>query len=440
MKEDDPQCGLLGRLGVYYGLITPEQLAEAMRIQGQYGNTRRLGEILLEKGFVDQAELDRLLYLQRLYLERHSLAAKKAPDRPRISDGAFGERREPAIRRILAVAKKVGASDVHIHAGAPVMLRVAGQLASVKMPALEPAQTERLIGDLLSPEEQKALAETGDLELALDVSGIGRFRASLYRERRGFGAVLRAIPEKPPDLDGLRLPGMVARVAAFREGLVLVTGPSGCGKSSTLAALVRLINEDRRDHIVTVEAPVEFVHESLCCIVNQREVRRHTDSFAAALRAALCEDPDIIVAGELWDVETVTLALGAAETGHFVMATLHISGAARAISHIIELFPPADQPHVRSMLAGALRAVIYQQLVPTADGHGLVPAVEILMVTPGVARLIREDRPDEIQALLLAHRAHGMCAMDDSLAELVRSGMVRQEVARCFASDPRRFD
>ncbi|MBM4397786.1 MAG: PilT/PilU family type 4a pilus ATPase [Deltaproteobacteria bacterium] len=423
-----------------------------MRIQGQYGNQKRLGEILLDRGFVDQADLDRLLQLQRIYLKRQSDGVRKDPAAPPLSaqieapppppvSGAEpgGGRKEAGIARVLALAVKLGASDVHVHSGAPIAIRVGGRLAALKMPPVDAEQAEKLVTEYLSPEEREALASTGDLDLALHVPGIGRFRASVYRQRRGLDAVLRPIPPQPPDLESLGLPSIIARLATFHQGLVLVTGPSGCGKSSTLAALIRLVNEDRRDHVITVEDPIEYVHPSLCCVVNQRQVKRHTESFATALRAALREDPDIIAIGELRDLETTQLAITAAETGHLVLATLHTGGVIRTIDRIIDAFPPRQQPQVRAMLSESLRAVLSQRLVPTVDGRRRVPATELLFVTPAISHLIREQKSHQILSILQTGRAQGMCLLDDSLVELVRTGAVRQEVARRFADDPRRF-
>ncbi|NOZ00803.1 MAG: type IV pilus twitching motility protein PilT [Deltaproteobacteria bacterium] len=341
--------------------------------------------------------------------------------------------------RILTQAIRLKASDVHVHAGLPVKMRVNGKLQALKMPPLEKEQAEQLALEVLSTENLAWLDEHGDVDIAYEIPEVGRFRGNVYRQRGAVDAVFRAVPARAASLEELGLPSVLARMATFHQGMVLLTGPAGCGKSSTMAALVNLINEERRSHIITVEDPIEFIHPSKRCLVNQRQVRRHTESFASALRAALREDPDILAIGELRDLETVSLALTAAETGHLVLATLHTGSVIRTVDRMVDVFPPRQQPQACAMLSESLRAVVSQRLVNGTDGGRLIPAVELLIVTPAVSHLIRERKTHQIHSVLQTGRAHGMCLLDDSLSGLVEAGSVSREEARRFAEDPRRF-
>jgi twitching motility protein PilT len=260
-----------------------------------------------------------------------------------------------------------------------------------------------------------------------------------FREQRGLDAVFRAVPAEPPTLAELGLPASLAKFTNYHQGMVLVTGPANCGKSSTLAALVRILNEERRDHILTIEDPIEFVHGSKRCVVNQRSVGPHTGSFARALRAALREDPDVIVIGELRDFETVSLALTAAETGHLVLGTLHTNGAIRTINRIVGVFPADQQEQVRSMVSESLRAVVSQRLVATADGAGRVPALEILVVNKAAGNLIRENKTFQLHSQLQMGASQGMCLLDDSLNKLVKEKLVAKEEALRHCEDPKRI-
>lgn len=343
------------------------------------------------------------------------------------------------LHRILARGMQLGASDVHIHTGLPIQMRVGGQLLKAKSAPLDPAQSESLILEILTAEERAAFGAHNDLDFAYTIASVGRFRGNVYRQRRGIDAIFRPIPLQPPTLDQLGLPRSLARLTSFHQGLVLVTGPAGCGKSSTLAALINLINEDRPDHVITVEDPIEFVHRSKACVVNQRQVRKHTESFASALRAALREDPDILAIGELRDLETISLAITAAETGHLVLGTLHTNDAARTINRILDAYPPDQQSQIRAMISESLRAIVSQRLVPTVDGSRRVPALEILLVNIAVSNLIREERVFQLRSVMQTGRTLGMCLFDDSLLDLVRSGTISKEMARRHCEDPKLF-
>lgn len=345
----------------------------------------------------------------------------------------------PTLAQILARAVEAKASDVHIHAGAPLCMRLHGQLRELRTGVLDAPSVEFILKDALSEEERGLLNRELDFDTALVLPGVGRFRASFYRQQRGWDAVFRPISAEPPTLEQLHLPAVLGRLADFHQGLVLVTGPAGSGKSSTLAALVSLLNASRHDHIITVEDPIEFVHTPRSCMVNQRQAGRHTRSFAAALRAALREDPDIIVIGELRDLETIQLAITAAETGHLVLGTLHTNNAIRTINRILDVFPPKQQSQIRSMVSESLRAIVSQRLVPAVDGARRVPALELLFVKPSVSNLIREEKTFQIRSVMQVGRAEGMTLLDDSLFDLVKTGQVAKDVARRFAEDPKRF-
>ncbi len=450
----EPANLLLGRLALHYKLVTQEQLVRAARLQAQEGGVRRLGEILVAEGSLSGRDLERLLAVQREVVARQEAAAPAPAEAPAgmpaslaapaavpaaleapSSAGAGG------LDAVLAHAVERGASDVHLHAGAPVQLRVHGRLEPLAPGAdpLAPAEAERLVAEVLSAEQREQLAARGQVDLAYSLAGAGRFRGNVYRQQGGTDAVFRAIPAAPPALEALGLPRALARFANYHQGMVLFTGPAGCGKSSTMAAMVHIVNEERRDHIITIEDPIEVLHPSRRCLVNQRQVGRHTGSFARALRAALREDPDVLVIGELRDLETIALALTAAETGHLVFSTLHTNNAVRTVNRLVGVFPPAQQAQIRTMVSESLRAVVSQRLLLRAGGGGRVPALEVMVNTKAVANLIRESKTFQMRSLLQTGAAQGMNLLDASLAELVRAGAVTREEALLHAEEPQRF-
>ncbi|MCA9618594.1 MAG: PilT/PilU family type 4a pilus ATPase [Myxococcales bacterium] len=336
------------------------------------------------------------------------------------------------LHRFLEAAVRSGASDVHVHAGAPVKMRQFGRLRDISDSPLSADATQRVLLEMLTSYQADVLSELGEVDFAYPIPGIGRFRCNVYRHHRGFNGVFHIVPTAPPTLESLGLPTSLARLTNFAQGLVLLTGPAGCGKTSTLAAIVDIINTERSEHILTIEDPIEYVHESRRCVVNQRQVGRHTSSFARALRGALREDPDIICIGELRDIETISLALSAAETGHLVLATLHTGSSIGTINRIVGAYPPAQQPQVRSMLSESLRAVISQRLVPRADGRGVVPALEILYVNKAIGALIREGRAFQIRSALQTGKAQGMQLLSMALDDLVKAGTVAAADANRF--------
>ncbi|HVT58800.1 MAG TPA: type IV pilus twitching motility protein PilT [Thermoanaerobaculia bacterium] len=455
---------LFGRLAVHYKLITPAQLEEAHGLQSLAGGRRQLVDILLEMRYLTARQVDQLLAVQKDYLAKRAQArAEHAPPgaAPVFGAGAapLGAPPAPAaaapvgdeaaafpwrtaerkLDTLLEAAVRRGASDIHLHSMAPLNFRLHGELTAVDPQPLSPAAARQMVEEMLTSEQSQALAAHGQVDLAYALPGRGRFRVSVYRQQRGVDAVFRAIPPEPPTLAELGLPGTLARLADYHQGMVLITGPAGCGKSSTLAALVRIINESRADHIVAIEDPIEFVHLSRGCIVSQRQVGPHSASFARALRAALREDPDVIAIGELRDLETISLAITAAETGHLVLATLHTNNAIRTINRVLGVFPPNQQSQMRTMLSESLRAVASQRLVPRADGAGRVPAIELLLVTKAVSNLIREAKTFQIRSVLQTGTVHGMMQLDTSLAELVKARVISREEALKHAEDPQKF-
>ena len=356
-----------------------------------------------------------------------------APDSPVVTLGEElavpSDADREAFDAMLKEAVAKGSSDIHVHAGSPLMFRLHGQLAPGREGVVDAAQSERFALSPLNAEQRDIFAQRGELDFCYALEGVGRFRANIYRQQRGIDAVLRYIPPKAPSLEELGLPSSLARFTNFSQGMVLVTGPAGCGKSSTLAALVDLINEERREHILTIEDPIEYLHPSKRCLVNQRSVHGHTESFARALRAALREDPDVIVVGELRDLETISLALSAAETGHLVMATLHTNNAIRTLNRIIGAFPADQQGQVRMMISESLRVVISQRLIPRVDGQGRVAAIENLVVTRAVGNLIRENKTFQIHSILQTGASQGMVLLDHSIKALLDAGTISREEA-----------
>lgn len=434
---------LFGRLAVHYKLVSPDQLAEATRRQAKDEEPRPLGDYLVEMGLLTRAHVEKLLAVQRDLAAKQAAATAAAPAPvPAAAPRAAAPPPEPAgpgrrIDRILDFAFRQGASDLHLRADERVLLRTGGRLAAAGDSPLPADQVRRRAEELLGPAARLRLEREGQVDFAYSLTGVARFRGSAYRHQHGLALVLRAIPAEVPTLADLGLPSTLAKLTNHHQGLVLLTGPAGCGKSSTLAALVRLINEERRDHVVTIEDPIEYLHPPLRCVVNQRQVGRDTASFSRALKAALREDPDVIAIGELRDLETISLALTAAETGHLVLATLHTGNAVRTIDRLVGAFPPIQQGQVRAMVSESLRAVVSQRLVNRADGRGRVPALEVLLGTRAVANLIRESKTFQLRSLMQTGLAQGMALLDLSLAQLVREGTVSREEALVHAEDPR---
>lgn len=337
------------------------------------------------------------------------------------------------IDKLFQILQQQGGSDLHISPGNPPLIRTSGQLKPAIDQVLNKEQCRALLNEIMNEAQREEFAATWDLDFAYEVTALkARFRANLFMGRLGMSAVFRIIPTGILTVEQLGLPQSVLDFTAFHKGLILVTGPTGSGKSTTLAALIDHINRTRKDHILTVEDPIEFVHQSQQSLINQREVGIHTRSFASALKAALREDPDIILVGEMRDLETIELAITAAETGHLVFGTLHTSSAAKTVDRLVNVFPTTQQEQIRTMLSESLRGVIAQQLLRTVDGKRCA-ALEILKVNAAAANLIREGKTFQLPSIIQTGRQDGMQLMDQALQELVNDGRVGSDEARRFA-------
>jgi twitching motility protein PilT len=500
----DPADRILGELALKNTLLTREQVSECVRTARKEDGQRNLAEIARDLGWLAPGDVEWLVQQRDQSLAQRRLvpggpqdvpagpppqvalpappvivvaappeseideadAPQASPVRhslpPRPKNPAMHSRRvssravvmsrnvsdpnvddptkPPYLLRALHFAVKHGASDLHVHSGAPLMGRGAGRLMPFQgQKAMSPEMTEKAIAQILTDEQWEKLAADGEVDFPLELPRIGRFRANAYRQHRGLDVVFRILPPDPPRLEQLGLPSSLARLVDFRTGMVLCTGPAGCGKSTTLAALLGTLIQAREEHVLTIEDPVEHVYPPGRALVNQRQVRDHTSSFARALRAALREDPDVIAITELRDRETIGLAISAAETGHLVLGTLHTGNAVQTVNRIVSSFPADEQEQVRAMLAESLRAVVSQRLVPKASGKGRVPAIELMMVTHAVSNLIREDKTHQLPSVMQTGKAAGMITLDDSLDELLRAQVIERETARRFAVRKERF-
>jgi twitching motility protein PilT len=343
------------------------------------------------------------------------------------------------ITELLTFAVRSNASDLHLSAGLPPMIRVHGDVRRINLPPMPHKAVHAMIYEVMSDHLRKRYEDTLEIDFSFELPGVARFRVNAFNQDRGAAAVLRTIPSTILTLEQLSAPGIFAELAMKPRGLVLVTGPTGSGKSTTLAAMVNHINEHEYAHILTIEDPIEFVHKSKKALINQREVGPHTQSFSAALRSALREDPDVVLVGELRDLETIRLALTAAETGHLVFGTLHTVSAAKTIDRIIDVFPGEEKEMVRAMLSESLQAVISQTLLKTIDGNGRVAAHEIMLGTPAIRNLIRESKVAQMYSAIQTGAAMGMQTMDASLRDLVRRHQISIASARAAAKIPENF-
>ncbi|MEC5205757.1 type IV pilus twitching motility protein PilT [Vogesella urethralis] len=343
------------------------------------------------------------------------------------------------ISDLLAFTVKNKASDLHLSAGLPPMIRVHGDIRRINLPPLAHHDVHDMVYDIMNDYQRKIFEDTFEADFSFEVPGVARFRVNVFVQNRGIGAVFRVIPSRVLTLEDLGAPRIFKDISDYPRGIVLVTGPTGSGKSTTLAAMIDYINTNHYSHILTVEDPIEFVHESKKSLVNQRELGSQTRSFSAALRSALREDPDVILVGEMRDLETIRLALSAAETGHLVFGTLHTSSAAKTIDRIVDVFPAGEKEMVRSMLSESLRAVISQSLLKTKDESGRIAAHEIMIGTPAIRNLIRENKIAQINSMIQTGQQHGMQTLDQCLQELVRHGHVSVQEARTKASNKDAF-
>ena len=342
------------------------------------------------------------------------------------------------ITQLLAFSVKNKASDLHLSSGLPPMIRVHGDVRRINVDPLEHKQVHDMVYDIMNDSQRKAYEETLECDFSFEIQGLARFRVNAFNQNRGAGAVFRTIPSKILTLEQLNCPPIFGELSLKPRGMVLCTGPTGSGKSTTLAAMVNHLNENEFGHVLTVEDPIEFVHESKKCLINQREVGPHTLSFANALRSALREDPDVILVGEMRDLETIRLALSGAETGHLVFGTLHTSSAAKTIDRIVDVFPAAEKEMVRSMLSESLRAVISQTLLKRTGG-GRIAAHEIMIGTPAIRNLIREGKIAQMYSAIQTGQSSGMQTLDQNLQELMMKGLITKEEARFKAVNKENF-
>ena len=340
------------------------------------------------------------------------------------------------ITDLLAFSVKNKASDLHISTGLPPMIRVHGDVRRINLPAANQEQVFDMITDVMNDNQRKIFQQNLETDFSFELPNIARFRVNAFMSNRGPAAVFRTIPSTVLTLEQLQAPKVFEKISDTPRGLVLVTGPTGSGKSTTLAAMINYINENHPAHILTIEDPIEFVHQTKKALVNQRELHEHTHSFANALKSALREDPDVILVGEMRDPETIGLALTAAETGHLVFGTLHTTGAAKTVDRIVDVFPAGEKEMVRSMLSESLRAVISQTLLKTKDGSGRVAAHEIMLSTPAVRNLIRENKIAQIGSVMQTGQQYGMQTLDQCLQNLVRRNQISVDMARSKASNP----
>ncbi len=339
------------------------------------------------------------------------------------------------INDLLILTKERGASDLHLAAGTPPTLRINGKLTRLNDTVLSQDDLHGMLCHILTDEQRARFEEQRDLDFALELANVGRFRVNAFTQRHGESMVLRLIPSTISTLDDLGMPAVLKDLAMEKRGLVLVTGPTGSGKSTTLAAMVDHANAHRDDHIITIEDPIEFVHESKRCNINQREVGPHTQSFTAALRSALREDPDVILVGEMRDLETIAQAITAAETGHLVFSTLHTSSAPQTVSRVVDVFPPHQQEQIRVQVAESLLCVVAQTLIPTLDGSGRVAAVEIMIGTPAVRNMIRENKVHQLPSVIQTGAKDGMQSLDQHLKTLVKQRRISAEEAVTHATE-----
>ena len=438
---------LLGRLAIKKSVVTEPQVKECLALLQKSGNGIPLGQVLLKKGYISQNNLRALSQHLKGVGNGSSSGARRRPrqglstgDRPadKLSRRDLGSLAGQSIDTYLKLAREVGASDLHFQVDAPPFVKLYGELVYLDHPTLTPEDTENTIMKILSDYERKVFKERHDVDFCY-VADHGRYRANALRQRKGMDAVFRIIPDKVPTLEDLHLPESLSKFCSFRQGIVLITGPAGCGKSATMAALIDIINRQQNDHIVTVEEPIEYIIDSKSCNVNQRHVYVDTESYARALRSAMRADPDYICVGEMRDLETISMAITAAETGHLVFGTLHTTNATRSVDRIIDVFSPAEQDQIRAMVSESLRGVISQQLIPRADGKGVEPALEVLFATPAVANIVRERKTFQLISVLQTGTKQGMVMMDDSIAELLRKKLITREVAQFYSEDPARF-
>jgi len=417
------------------GWITDEQKQLMEAALGRMQGAAAL-DVLRDQDMISDDQYQTLANLIRQAEEHHAAAAVEPAAPAPAAVAAYEPQSGPLkLKDFLSHAVGLGASDVHLGPDFPPLLRYNGQLVFFAdgMPPLSAEQSEDLARQFLTPEQQRVVEENGSVDFCYHAPELARFRSSVVRQRRGWESVFRIISPRVRSMKELDLPPVMYDLIKYQNGLILVTGPVGSGKTTTLASLVQEINKERRDHIITLEDPVEYVFRSEGCQITQREIHTHTETFATALRASLRQDPDVIMVGEMRDLETISLAITASETGHLVLATLHTSNASRTMQRLLDVFPVEQQAQIRTMVSESLRGVVCQQLVPRADGQGRVLAQEVMTNNPAIANLIREGKNFMLPGQIQIGRRQGMILMDESLFELVQEGLITADEAfqRC---------
>ncbi len=340
-----------------------------------------------------------------------------------------------SLEEVLQVAKVAGASDVHLTVGLPPKMRVNGDLINMDFPKMLPPDTQAVADEIMNDKQKEIFAEKGEFDMSFSIRNLGRYRVNAYHQRGSVAMAFRLVGTQVPSPEALGIPESVVELSQRKRGLVLVTGPTGSGKSTTLAAIIDKINQTRDAHVITLEDPIEYLHQHQLSMVNQREIGIDSGNYANALRAALREDPDVILVGEMRDFETISVAITAAETGHLVLSTLHTIGAASTVDRVIDVFPPHQQQQIRIQLSNVLEAVISQQLIPTADGKGRVAAFEVMHANHAVRNLIREGKSHQLMSVIQTNRKMGMITMDEALTQLYYSGRIAKDSAIEFAQD-----
>jgi len=343
------------------------------------------------------------------------------------------------IKELLRITKEKDASDLHISVGSPPILRINGKLKKLNLPELNRQNVHEMIYSTISDKQKEKYESLHELDFSIELEDLTRFRTNIFKTRRGEAGAFRLIPERIKSLSELNMPEEISVFTKKPKGFVLVTGPTGSGKTTTLASLIDIINQERYEHIITIEDPIEFIHNHKNCVIDQREVGIHTDSFAYALRSALREDPDVILVGEMRDLDTISMAVTAAETGHLVFSTLHTNSAAETVERVINVFPPHQQYQIRMQVAESLLGIVAQTLIPTMDEEGRVPAIELMIATPAIRNIIREEKIHQIPATIQMGKKEGMISLDQSLKELLVEGKISREEAIKRAIDKKVF-
>lgn len=465
---------LLGRIVMVSGILNRKEVIRCLREKQRIAPAKSFALYLLERGYITRPQYEAVMAVKRdvekeqvgevhpdaagstllrkvdmlleelgkekveeLKIERPPFPTSPPVDVDYLEEDV-SHLRGAGLDAFLEFAREVGASDFHFSSGSPPFVRLYGRFFFLLHPVVRIEEAKARLMSIMTDEQVHTLVERKSVDFAYETDH-GRYRVNVFLHHRGIGGSFRIVPSRIPTLEELNLPSTLRKFTTYPHGIVLITGPSGCGKSSTLAALIEIINEERSDHIVMIEDPIEFIHKSKNCNVTQREVGRDTVDFHIALRASLREDPDVIVVGELRDLETISMAVTAAETGHLVFGTLHTTNAMLTVDRMLDVFPPREQPQIRAMLSESLRGVISQRLLPRADGLGMVPAVEILFNNSAVTNLIREKKTYQIPSTMQTSKKEGMVTMDDSIAELLKKGIISLETALQHAEDVERF-